>query len=86
MQANRDNDLLAYAQHAAPGPAQAASHPPFVRRALTPDQVREDNLRRLIGCLLYHPDSRVNMTWIEPGAAGRFRAEAVIVLEASDVL
>ena len=84
---DREYDFLEYApQHVAPGPAQAAFHPPFVRRAPTPDPVREDNLRRLVGRLLYHPDSQVNMTWTEPGAAGRFRAEVVIILEASDVL
>jgi hypothetical protein len=83
VQVNRDNDLLEYAQHVAPDPAQAAPYPPFVRRALTPNQPREDNLRRLASRFLYHPDSRVNVVWMEPGAAGRF--EVVIVLEASDL-
>ena len=85
MQEIREHDRLDYApQHVAPGPAQPAFHPPFVHRAPTPDQLREDNLRRLARRFLYHPDSRVNMVWMEPGAAGRF--EVVIVLEASDVL
>jgi hypothetical protein len=84
MQGNREHHLLGHApQHLAPGPAQAAFHPPFVHRAFTPDQLREDNLRRLASRFLYHPDSRVNVVWMEPGAAGRF--EVVIVLEASDL-
>ena len=85
MQENRGYDFLDYApQHVAPGPAQAPFHPPFVHRPPTPGQLREVNLRRLISRFLYHPDSRVKMAWMEPGAAGRF--EIVIVLEASDVL
>lgn len=85
LQENREYDLLDHVpQHVIPGPAQAAFHPPFVHQALIPDQLREDSLRRLARRFLYHPDSRVNMVWMEPGAAGRFKV--VIVLEASDVL
>ena len=85
MQENREHDRLEYApQHVALGPAQAAFVPPFVHRAPTPDQPREDNLQRLARRFLHHPDSQVNMVWIGPGAAGRF--EIVIVLDASDVL
>jgi len=85
VQENRDHDHLGYApQHVAPGPAQAAFHPPFVYQAPISGQLREDNLRQLARRFLHHPDSRVNIVRMRPGAAGRF--EIVIVLEASDVL
>jgi len=89
VQENREYDPLDYAaQHVAPGPDRpdrAAFRPPFVHRP-SRGQIRGDNLQRLARRLLYHPGSRVNRVWMEPGAAQAGRFEVVIFLEASDVL
>jgi len=84
VQENQEYDRLDYAsQHVTPDPSQAAFHPLFDHQAPTPDHLREDNLRRFARRFLYHPDSRVNRVWMEPGAR---RFEVVIFLEAPDVL
>ena len=66
----------------APGLVQAAfAHPePFVHRVPTPDpppQAGAENLRRLVGHYLHHPDARVNMVTMEPATAGRIKVAVI---------
>ncbi|KAF8462235.1 hypothetical protein DFH94DRAFT_699820 [Russula ochroleuca] len=70
-------------QHNAPGRVQAAFPHPLVHRIPTPNQAGAENLRRLAGRYLHHPEAQVGMVSVEAGAAGRFKV--VIILESHDI-
>jgi len=68
-------------QHVARSPDPAAFHQmPAPRQPLA----AAENLRQLAGRYLNHPDSRVHLFYIEPGAAGD--CDVVIILKMPDVL
>jgi len=59
-------------QHAARGPDPAVFHDPFVHQIPAAGQplAAAENIRQLASRYLNHPDSRVDMFYMEPGAAG----------------
>jgi hypothetical protein len=86
-QENLGHGLFGHApQHVAPwpAPAQAAFPQPFVHRAPTPVQPGTESIRRFANHYLNDPNSQIDMVYMEPGAADRFKV--VIILDISDVL
>ena len=85
MQENQRNDRVGYAnQGVVPGPTQATLPGPSAHRAPALAQAAAENLRRLAGRCVHHPDSRVDVVRMEPGTGGRYKV--VIVLEMTDFL
>ncbi|KAH9962633.1 hypothetical protein BC827DRAFT_202582 [Russula dissimulans] len=73
-------------QHVARGPDPAAFHDRFFHQMPAPGQplAAAENLRQLAGRYLNHPDSRVDLFYMEPGAAGD--CDVVIILKMPNVL
>jgi hypothetical protein len=77
---NQEHNPFGYVPpHLAPGFVEAAFPYPFVYRVASPDppQARADNLRRLAGHYLHHPDAQVRMITMEAGTAGRIKVAVV---------
>jgi len=73
-------------QHVARGPDPVAFHDRFVHQMPAPDQPRAaaENLRQLASRYLNHPDSRVDLFYMEPGAGAD--CDVVIILKMPNVL
>jgi hypothetical protein len=83
-QEHQEHARFGYApQQVAPGPIQAAffNLPPHQNPA--PGQPAAVNLRQFASHYLHHPNSQVNMIFMEPGPAGHCRM--TIILDMADL-
>ena len=66
--------------HDAPGLVQNAFPHPLVQRIPTPyppPQAGTENLRRLVGHYLHHPDAQVSMVTMEAGTGRRIKVAVI---------